>query len=99
MRALIVDDHEVVRRGLAQILRENFSGLDLEHAGDARQALTLLAEGTWDVVLLDINLPGRSGLDLLQEIRLRSPRTRVLVISAYPDALRTVTRTPRVVLT
>jgi DNA-binding NarL/FixJ family response regulator len=85
MRALIIDDHEVVRRGLAQILRENFEGLDLAQAGDARQALTLLAEHPWDIVLLDINLPGRSGIDLLQEIRLRSPRTRVLVISAYPE--------------
>jgi DNA-binding NarL/FixJ family response regulator len=85
MRALIIDDHEVVRRGLAQILRENFSPVLIEQAGDSREALDLIATDRWDLALLDINLPGRSGLDLLQEIRVQSPTTRVLVLSIYPE--------------
>jgi two-component system invasion response regulator UvrY len=68
MRALIIDDHEVVRRGLREILRENFNGVTVENARDGREALEAIAQGPWDLVLLDINLPGRSGLDVLQEI-------------------------------
>jgi len=85
MRILIVDDHEVVRRGLAQILTENFTGIFIEQARDSNQALAWISQENWDLVLLDINLPGRSGLDVLQEIRLRSPSTRVLVLSAYSE--------------
>src|SRR3954466_7253553 len=85
MRILIVDDHEVVRRGLAQILTENFTGIFIEQARDSNQALAWISQEKWDLVLLDINLPGRSGLDVLQEIRLRSPSTRVLVLSAYSE--------------
>ena len=85
MRVLIVDDHEIVRRGLAQILTENFSDLIIEHARDSREALERLDESTWDLMLLDINLPGRSGLDLLQEMKWRFPSVRVVVLSAYPE--------------
>ena len=85
MRVLIVDDHEVVRRGLAQILTENFSDLVVEQARDSRQALERLDEAPWDLMLLDINLPGRSGLDLLQEMKWHFPSVRVVVLSAYPE--------------
>jgi len=85
MRALIIDDHEVVRRGLREILRENFNGVTVENARDGREALEAISQGPWDLVLLDINLPGRSGLAVLQELKLRSPSTPVLVVSAYSE--------------
>jgi len=85
MRVLIVDDHEIVRRGLAQILTENFSDLIIEHARNSQQASERLAQAPWDLMLLDINLPGRSGLDLLQEMKWRFPSVRVVVLSAYPE--------------
>ena len=85
MRVLIIDDHEVVRRGLREILCENFTGLIIDQARDSREALEQIVARNWDLILLDINLPGRSGLDLLKEIRLRSASSRVVVISAYPE--------------
>lgn len=84
-RILIVDDHEVVRRGLEQILAEGFGDAQLGHAAHAAVALALLAAQPWDLVLLDVNLPGRGGLELLEDVRQRWPRLPVLVVSAYPE--------------
>ena len=84
-RILIVDDHEVVRRGLRDILDDAFPGVVLGEANDARSASALLAEHSWDLALLDINLPGRSGLELLQDIRRQYPTTPVVILSVYPE--------------
>lgn len=85
MRVLVVDDHEVVRRGLRLVLSEGLPGAELGEAGSADQALATLAFEPWDLLLLDINIPGRSGLDVLEEVRRRWPRLPVLVVSAYPE--------------
>ena len=82
---LIVDDHEVVRRGLEQVLAEGFVGARFGHAATSAAALARLSEEPWDLALVDVNLPGRNGLDLLEEVRQRWPRLRVLVLSAYPE--------------
>ena len=82
---LIVDDHEVVRRGLEQVLAEGFEGARFGHAATSASALARLSEEPWDLALVDVNLPGRNGLDLLEEVRQRWPRLRVLVLSAYPE--------------
>ena len=84
-RILIVDDHEVVRRGLEQVLAEGFVGARFGHAATSAAALARLSEEPWDLALVDVNLPGRNGLDLLEEVRQRWPRLRVLVLSAYPE--------------
>jgi DNA-binding NarL/FixJ family response regulator len=84
-RILIVDDHEVVRRGLEQVLAEGFEGARFGHAATSASALARLSEEPWDLALVDVNLPGRNGLDLLEEVRQRWPRLRVLVLSAYPE--------------
>jgi two-component system, NarL family, invasion response regulator UvrY len=84
-RILIIDDHELVRRGLRQILAEAFADLVVVEASDARQALEAVNSQPWDMVLLDINMPGRSGMDLLQDLRKSYPRLRVIVISAFPE--------------
>jgi DNA-binding NarL/FixJ family response regulator len=85
IRLLIIDDHEVVRRGLKQVFRDEFSQLKIGEAENARAALELITTQEWDLVLLDINIPGRSGLELLSEIKRLRPRTPVLVVSAYPE--------------
>ena len=84
-RILIVDDHEVVRRGLVQMLGEELPGAEFANAATGQAALDELAAGPFDLLLLDINLPGRDGLDVLGEVRRRWPGLPVLVISAYPE--------------
>jgi two-component system invasion response regulator UvrY len=86
MRVLIADDHEIVRRGLRQLLMEEFPEVDCAEAGTSQDALAMAAGGPWDVILLDINIPGRSGLDVLAELqRMRVP-SPVLILSTYPEA-------------
>jgi two-component system invasion response regulator UvrY len=84
-RFLIVDDHAVLRRGLIGLLREEYPGLQAGEAKDAREAIDLLMRQEWDLVVLDINLPGRSGLEVLAEIRREYSRSAVLVLSAYSE--------------
>lgn len=85
MRVLIADDHEIVRRGLRQILRDEFSDLTLHEAENSQQAMDIVLQQPLDLVLLDINMPGRSGLEVLEQIRQERPKLPVLVLSAYPE--------------
>jgi two-component system invasion response regulator UvrY len=85
IRVLIVDDHAVVRRGLRALLSDEFPGAVFGEAADARQALEHLRKKEWDVALLDIALPGKSGLDLLKELKAEWPRLPVLVLSGHPE--------------
>lgn len=84
-RILIVDDHEVVRRGTRQVLAEGFPGAVFGEAATASAATAALASQPWDLLVLDINIPGRSGLEVLQEVQRQWPRLPVLVLSAYPE--------------
>lgn len=84
-RILVVDDHELVRRGTRQVLAEGFPGATIGEAANASDGLALASGRPWDLVVLDINLPGRSGLEVLEELRRLHPRTAVLVLSAYPE--------------
>jgi DNA-binding NarL/FixJ family response regulator len=84
-RILIVDDHEVVRRGLRQVLVEAFPGSVVEEADRSETALGAIAGTAWDLVLLDVNIPGRSGLEVLEDAKRLRPRMPVLVVSAYPE--------------
>ena len=86
MRVLIADDHEVVRRGLTQILDDAFPGVECVGVGTSQEALARAVGERWDVVLLDLNMPGRSGLDVLEELRRAKAPVRVLVLSAYAEA-------------
>src|SRR5437016_8955342 len=85
IRVLIIDDHEIVRRGLKEVLTDEFSELKISEADNSRAALELITTQEWDIVLLDINIPGRNGLEVLSEIKRLRPRTPVLVVSAYPE--------------
>lgn len=82
---LVVDDHEIVRKGLELVLEAGLPGARFEVAPTAATALDALERATFDLVLLDINLPGRSGIDVLEELHRRRPRTPVLVVSAFPE--------------
>jgi DNA-binding NarL/FixJ family response regulator len=84
-RVLIADDHAVVRAGLRQFLDEDRSISSVGEAGSGRETLDRLRNEHWDLVILDIGMPDRSGLDILQQIRAGHDRTRVLVLSGYPE--------------
>jgi two-component system invasion response regulator UvrY len=85
-RVLIADDHEIVRRGLRDILTTRLGKEAVSEAKDAGEAINLLIKKDWDLVLLDINMPGRSGLEVLEESKRLQPKTPVLVLTAYPEA-------------
>ena len=85
VRLLIVDDHPLVRRGIVEVLAEAFPGGTIVEASDEAETLSALFDGTWDLVVLDLSLPGRTGLDVLKEIRSARPRLPVLILSTYPE--------------
>jgi len=85
VRVLIVDDHTLVRAGLCRLL-QGFAGVEVAaEASNAEQALELALQHHPDVVLLDLSLPGRSGLEALSDIRTRLPRARVVMMSMHDD--------------
>jgi DNA-binding NarL/FixJ family response regulator len=85
IRVLICDDHMIVRQGIRQSLAEAPDIEVVGEAGDGPAALQRLRQGGVDVLLLDIALPGRDGLDLLRQVRDELPRLPVLMLSTYPD--------------
>lgn len=86
MRILVVDDHPLVRRGVVQVLSAEFSSKDIGEASNAAEALASVWAGDWQAVVLDISLPGRSGLELLKDIKDARPRLPVLILSTYPES-------------
>ena len=84
MKVLIIDDHPIVRRGLKEILRSECD-LDLSEAANGTEARELMKAHTFDLIILDLDLPGLSGLELLKEIRRNHRSSRVLVLSIYPE--------------
>src|ERR1041385_6124361 len=85
MRVLIADDHAVVRRGLKQILLDEYGALEVGEASDAHATLRLAREEPWDIVVLDISMPGRSGLEVLKELKQTRPRLPVLILTTHPE--------------
>ena len=85
MKILITDDHAVLRRGLKQILEDGFGRIQFGEAANASEAVAHVAREHWDLVMLDITMPGRSGLDALKEIKAVKPNMRVLVLSVHSE--------------
>jgi two-component system response regulator PilR (NtrC family) len=81
LRILVVDDEEVIRDVLGTLLERQ--GYDVSAAADGSEALSLFDPDTFDVVLLDLMLPDRSGLEVLREIRRRDPDAVVVIVTAY----------------
>ncbi len=85
MRVLIADDHAVVRRGLKQILSEERDVTVVGEAKNGHEALEMSRRLEWDVAVVDYAMPGRSGVELLKEIKRHHPKRPVLVLSMYPE--------------
>lgn len=85
MRILIVDDHTVVREGLKRMLEASEPAWSVSEAPDGQQALELVRTQPFDVAVIDISMPGMSGLDLLKRVRASHPAMRVLMLSMYAE--------------
>ncbi|HWP57550.1 MAG TPA: response regulator transcription factor [Candidatus Acidoferrales bacterium] len=81
LRILIADDHAIVRQGLRRIVSSGFGEAIVGEAGDAQAVLKAVREQNWDVLVLDITMPGRSGIDVLKDIKALRPKLPVLILS------------------
>jgi two-component system invasion response regulator UvrY len=84
-KVLIADDHAIVRNGLKQLLSEERSIKVLGEAKSGSDTIDKLQTQDWDLLLLDINMPDRSGIDILRHVRSTHPQPRVLVLSGFPE--------------
>lgn len=93
IKVLVADDHAIIRRGLRQILAEH---ADMSVVGEAQDAAALFALARtqpWDIVILDVSMPGRGGLDVLKDLKSEFPTRPVLILSVHPEdqyAVRTL---------
>ena len=84
-RVLIADDHALFRAGLRQFLVDALPSAEIGEAASGNEVLTCLQRKAWDLLVLDINMPDRTGLDILRHVKSGHPATRVLVLSGYPE--------------
>jgi DNA-binding NarL/FixJ family response regulator len=85
IRILIADDHAILRRGLEGILLQQLEGAVCGEAENGEQLLELVRREEWDLVILDVRMPGRSGLDVLEDLKKLRPKLPVLVLSMLPE--------------
>jgi len=82
---LIADDHAIVRKGLVQLIREEFYEAEIAEASDSNEVYEKVKEKIWDVILLDISMPGRNGLDILKQLRAEGIKAPILMLSMHPE--------------
>jgi len=85
IRILVADDHPILRRGLKEILLRELDGATCGEAGTADQVLSEVESQEWDLLILDVTMPGRSGLDVLRDLRGLRPQLPVLILSMHPE--------------
>ena len=85
MNILIADDHAVVRKGLVQLLREEFVAANIAEASDSSEVYKIIKEKVWDIILLDISMPGRNGVEILKQLRADEIKTPILMLSMHPE--------------
>lgn len=84
-RILVVDDHPIVRRGIVETLAEAFAGVEIGEAASSHECLEKVWHEKWSIILLDISMPGRSGLDILRTIKAAQPKLPVLILSMHSE--------------
>ena len=85
VRILVVDDHPSFRRGVKDILEEGFEGASMAECGNAQEMLDQVREQPYDLVVMDISMPGRSGPEVLKELKQLAPTLPVLILSMHPE--------------
>lgn len=85
MKILIVDDHPVVRRGMISLMRDHFKDAEFGEAESSRDGFAAVMNDAWDLVIVDISMPGRSGLDLIKDLKVIKPHLPLIVVSAQAE--------------
>ncbi len=85
IKILIADDHPIVRAGFKQVIADTPDMLVADEAGNGQEVLNLIGKKDYDLVLLDISMPGRSGLEILKDLKSEKPKLPVLILSIYPE--------------
>ena len=85
LRILLADDHEVVRKGLMKVLAESLQPIKVDEARNGQEAVSKVGKSEYDLVVLDIKMPGKGGLDALKEIKQHRPKLPVLILSMHPE--------------
>jgi len=85
LRILVADDHEVVRKGLVKVLSETLQPVKIDEAGNGQESVSKASKTEYDLVVLDMKMPGKSGLDVLKEIKQHRPKLPVLILSMHPE--------------
>ncbi len=85
LKVLIADDHAIIRRGLKQILEETSEMRVFGEASTGEEVLGMVQMNEWDVIILDVKMPDRSGLDVLKMLKSRYPNLPVLILTMYPE--------------
>jgi DNA-binding NarL/FixJ family response regulator len=85
MKVLLADDHQMFREGLKQILLSDPEISEVDEAGNGQEVLSLVWKNRYDLIILDISMPGRNGLEILHEIKAERPELRVLILSMYSE--------------
>lgn len=85
IKILVADDHAIVREGLKQIVADTSDMVVAGEAVDGPEVLALVRKEAWDLILLDISMPGRGGIDILKELKIENPKLPVLVLSMHPE--------------
>ncbi len=85
LRILIADDHAIIRKGLKQILVEEYPTAFIDEVGDAEAVLKKAIKSEWDIIISDLSMPGRSGLDVVRDIKQNFPKIPVLILSIHPE--------------
>lgn len=84
-KILVADDHEVVRKGLMKVLAETLQPIEVDEARNGQETVSKVRKSEYDLVVLDIKMPGKSGLDVLKEIKQHRPKLPVLILSMHPE--------------
>ena len=85
MKFLLVDDHKIIREGLKQILLMHFPSATFDEGASAEDVMKNISDSDYDLVICDLSMPGRSGLDVLKQVKETKPNLRVLILSMHPD--------------
>jgi len=85
MKILIADDHAIVRKGLKQLLLEEYPSAKIEEVANGESLIAKVINEKWGVVICDLDMPGRSGLDIMRQIKEIAPKLPVLIVSIYPE--------------
>jgi DNA-binding NarL/FixJ family response regulator len=89
-RIILADDHSFIRLGLIQILKDEYPSAEIREVSDGESLISEVSRHDWDLVISDLDMPGRSGLEALQQIKLIRPSLPVLILSIYPEDLYAV---------